>query len=257
MSDSVPADLSAPPTSPTSPPPPPRQITSRIRLRTWLDPRVRFWLIVGGFLLLLFVYFSVARILEWRQEADLIRHGTLVSATVGMEGISRSGYVVPPGTPVILTFTANGQPQEVDGSLEGHTSPVSTGETIQIRIDPNDPSRWTDLTEEKGLGGNLLVPFLLLPIVPISLLVAWLKRRRLILAWTDGPVEAAVVALRHQTAVAPMSQVVKCAFRDREDKRLFVVYLPRGLAKLNPGDEIWLLASPQKNGPAIASAWLE
>jgi hypothetical protein len=253
LPDSVPELVQAP----SQPTPPPREMTSRVSMRIWFDPRVRFWVIVAGFLLLLFSYFSLLRILEWRQEWDLIRHGTLVTATVGMEGIGRSGYVIPPGNPVTLSFNSNGQAQQVSGNLEGHASSVSTGETIQIRIDPNDPTRWTDMSEPRGLGGDMIGPLLLLPIVPIALLVAWLKRRRLILAWTGGPAEAAVVAGRHQTALAPMAHVIKCSFRDREDKRLFVVYLPRAFSKLKSGDVIWLLASPQKAGPAIAAAWLE
>jgi hypothetical protein len=223
----------------------------------WLDPRVRFWVVVAGFLFVLFAYFSVARGLEWRQDRDLIFHGTLVSATVGTAGVDRSGYVVPPATPVTLSFNFQGKPVQNEGLLEGHTARVSTGEAIQIRIDPNDPTRWTDLTEPRPLMGNLIGPLLLLPIVPIALLVAWLKRRRLIYTWTSGPCEAAVIAKKHQTALAPMAHVVKCAFRDREDKRLFITYLPRRFSMHKPGDVIWLLASPHKNGPAIAAAWLE
>jgi hypothetical protein len=226
-------------------------------MRVWFDPRVRFWVLVAGFLLLLFVYFSIARGMEWREESDLILHGTLVSATVGTAGVDRSGYVVPPATPVTLAFTVQGKPEQVDGMLEGHTARVSTGEAIQIRIDPNDPSRWTDLSEPRPLIGNLIGPMLLLPIVPVALLVAWLKRRRLIYSWKNGPAEAAVVGARHQTALAPMAHVVKCSFRDREDKRLFVIYLPRHFSAHKTGDVIWLLASPHKNGPAIAAAWLE
>ncbi len=68
-----------------------------------------------------------------------------------------------------------------------------------------------------------------------------------------GPVETAVIAKKHQTALAPMAHVVKCSFRDREDKRLFVTYLPRHFSAHKPGDVIWLIASPHKNGPAIAA----
>jgi hypothetical protein len=254
MSEPLPPAIPAPA---LQPPAPPRLITSRISSRTWFDPRVRFWVIVAGFLLILFAYFSIARILDWKQENELIHNGTLVTATVGMDGIGRHGYVVPPATPVTLTFDFNGQSQQVSGILEGHASPVSTGETIQIRIDPTDPTRWTDFTESKALGGNLIGPLLLLPVVPIALLVAWLKRRRLLYAWTTGPAEPAVVGNRHQTALAPMAHVVKCSFQDRADKRLFVVYLPKRCSSLRQGDVIWLLASPHKNGPAIASAWLE
>jgi hypothetical protein len=254
MSEPLPAAI---PASALAPPPPPREMTSRVSARTWFDPRVRFWLVVAGFLLVLFGYFSVARILDWRQENELIHNGTLVSATVSMEGIGRHGYVFPPATPVTLSFDFNGQSQQVSGILEGHTAAVSTGQTIQIRVDPSDPTRWTDFTESKALGGNMIGPLLIIPIVPLALLLAWLKRRRLLVAWTNGPAEPAVVAERHQTALAPMAHVVKCSFQNREDKRLFVVYLPKRFSELGAGDVVWLLASPQKKGPAIAWAWLE
>jgi hypothetical protein len=249
--------VSSPVSVPDAPPPAPRAITQRVSMRSWIDPRPRFWLIVAGFLLAIFVYFSIARVLEWRQEADLIRHGTLVTATVGVEGVSRSNYVIPAGTPVQLSFTVNGQAQQVSGLLEGQPGLVATGKTVQIRIDPNDPTRWTDLSEPTPLIGDLIGPLLILPIVPIALVLAWLKRKKLLAAWTSGHAEAAVVDDRHQSALAPMSHVVSCSFRDLPDKRIILVYLPRAFAKIQPGDVIWLLTSPKKGGPAIAAAWLE
>jgi hypothetical protein len=51
--------------------------------------------------------------------------------------------------------------------------------------------------------------------------------------------------------------VVRCTIPERADKRLVVAYLPRQSARLQRGQQVWLVCDTRKAGPAIAAAWLE
>ena len=233
----------------------PRPVTPHVSRRIWLDPRVRFWWLTGVVLIVLMLYFAVARIYDWKQDSDLVLHGTPVTATVGVEGVPRAGYVPPSGTPYTLSFTLNGQDQQVTGTLEGHTE-VPTGQKLAIRIDPNDLTRWTDLTEPRGLGGYLIVPVLIAPIVLAALVAAAWIRRGLLLVWRNGIGESAVVVDRRQTALAPMSQALRCTIPSRSDKRLVLIYLPGQSPKLQRGETVTIVRDTQKGATAIASAWV-
>jgi len=227
----------------------------RTAARLWAEPRVRIWLVITGALLLLAIYFSIARIQEWKLDRDLVRSGISLQATVGVAGVGRGGYAIPPGTPVELTFDFRGEPQHVSVYLEDQTTPV-TGQKINIRIDPDDPQRWTDLAEPRPLAGYLIGPALMVAIVPITLVTAWMIRRRFARTWAGGAVQAAVVVDRLQSAMAPMAQTIRCRFRDKPERRLLVVYLPRSFAKVQRGDVVWVLVPARTLRPALAAGWV-
>jgi hypothetical protein len=238
-------------------PPAPRPLTARVSFRIWIDPRVRFWWLIAAVLLLLATYFSIERIYEWKLDSDLIRSGTPVLATVGVEGVPRPGYVAPAGTPLTLTFELNGQEHQVVGTLEGQSTQVATAQKVPLRIDPNDLTRWTDLTEPRPIGGYLIVPVMILPIAAAALAAAGWIRRRLVRVWQKGNAVEALLVDRHQTALAPMSQVIRCTLPGRSDKRLLVAYLPRQPQRLQRGEPVWLIHGATKGEPVLAAAWLQ
>lgn len=256
----------SPSTAPgTAPPPPspspslpltPRPLTPHVSRRLWIDPRVRFWWLVAAFLLGVAAYFAALRIDEWKLDSDLITHGTPVTATIGVEGVPRPGYVPPAGTPLTLSFDLNGQPQQVTGTLEGQTAPVATAQKIRLRVDPNDLSRWTDLTEPRPIGSYLLMPILMLPVAAAAFAAAWWLRRGLLRTYRNGTPMAAVIVQRHQSALAPLSQTLRCTIPGRADKRVIVAYLPCQAPRLGRGETVWLIGGARADGPIVAADWV-
>jgi hypothetical protein len=148
------------------------------------------------------------------------------------------------------------------GPLPGHAERgerVVSGpkNPVTLRVDPNDPSRWTDRTTAPPLLSRMVIPLSIgLPIVAVLGLVAWSGRGSAARVWRDGPsVPAMVVGPAGQTPFAPRSSAVRCTPADSNDKRVFTVFLPAGAAPVAAGDVVWVVRPPDRREPAYAAAW--
>jgi hypothetical protein len=75
--------------------------------------------------------------------------------------------------------------------------------------------------------------------------------------WRNGLAIEASALDGHNSALAPLSHAVRCTPVDEQDKRVFTVYVPAKAARLNTGDELWVLCPSQKSNRAVAAAWFE
>lgn len=226
---------------------PPRPIDARVRRRVWAEPTVRFWTMTFIVVLLIDAYVAFNNLQGWLHQRELILHGMQVQALVAeVDGVARV-LRVPPETPVTLQFEMDGKPHEVQGILNGRKEYITTRQTVPIRVDPKDVTRWTYATEVPGLMREMAMTLLLLPAVVLLAIVVVLRRRALLRLWEQGAAVAAVVASSRSSALAPFSKLVQVALRDSEDKRLLSTYVVRHKVDLHQGSTLWLIVDNPAN----------
>lgn len=235
-------------------PPTPRPLTRLALKRSWAEPTVRFWLLVAFVLSLVCLYLLLVQTWRWSRERRLIWHGIPVSATVveaGGEPVV--GKQMPPTSSVRLRFERDGQTVELTGYLAGRKEYIEVGAPIPIRVDPEDPKRWTARTEPTPLARHLVGGLLVLPAAALALLVAWIRRRKVLRVWRDGTALPVKVIELQQSALAPRSWAVRCAAEDPKDQRIYAAYVPRSLADLRRGEVLWIVRPPKAAAPALAA----
>jgi hypothetical protein len=238
---------------PPPPPPPPRALTPVARRRSFLEPNVRFWWLAGVVLAIVTIGFLVDNLIQWRQKLDIVRHGTAVTAIIDKIGDqdSNARANISPDYPVTMQFDLGGDQYSVQGYLEGRTEPLSLKLSVPIRVDPANPNNWTYLTDAPPLGQALLSASLVAPFAIALGTVAMILRRRVLRIWTSGVSQPYAVESIGQTALAPMSRVVRCRDLEGRTKRLVSVCIPQRLAQPKVGDVLWLIHPPGKPTAAL------
>ncbi|HSZ59285.1 MAG TPA: DUF3592 domain-containing protein [Tepidisphaeraceae bacterium] len=242
-----------------APPAPPRGLTARVRRRAWLEPHVRFWWLAAVVLLLAALYLLVSRYLAWHDSSRLITAGVPVPATVVEvdESVVR-GKTEPGDKAVRLEYEYDGKKYEVSTAyLEGRKAEqfLIIGQPITIRVDANDPARWTPRQSPAPLGQELIGGMIALPVgILIGLLSLWLYRRTM-RTWRNGQAVAGLVLSARHTALAPRAWSVRATPADEQDKRVITVFVPPD-TDVARGTPIWLLL-PASGGPILASRWFE
>lgn len=243
-----------------SPPPSklPREVTTKASAHSWREPRVRFWWTATIVLLLIALYVIVTQAWVWSREKRLLVSGILVEAhVVEANGQYNIGKKQPPDSRVKLKATVNGRERRYDGFLAGRKQHIVVGEKVPIRVDPENPGVWTARTEPAPLAKQLVGAWVPAPVIVIALLASLLARRGVLSTWQTGPSAAAVVVGTSHSALAPLSRVVRCALSDGSDKRLFTVFVPNRVARLQPGDALWLVLAPNRPDRALAAMLYE
>jgi hypothetical protein len=235
-----------------APPAPPRAITQGVLRRSLMEPTVRFWWAAGLALGAVALYFLISRMVTWSQELYVIRHGDAVAATVTSMGEGEiQGHFLSPDYPVTLDFTYRGQPYEVAGLLEGRTDPIAMKDSVQIKVDPNDPYHWTYRTDAPPIMHALLASLLVLPFALAALIVAFVHRRRVLRTWTTGTAAQFIVEAIGHSSLAPGSWHLRCKAADGRTTRLVHIFLPRHFGHPRPGDVLWLIHPPGQPRAAV------
>ena len=258
--------------SPAPPPPAdaPREVTALVRRRAWTEPRVRLWWLLALGVLAVMLYVVSTQAVAWWKERRLLTHGVAVQAVIleardRLQSISVPEKNMPPDSECTLQFTHKGKTYRVNGQLDEHMErgqhvttddPANPRHPVTLHIDPDDPERWTDRTTSPPLLKRVLVGMSIgLPIVALLALLAWLARRRAAEVWRSGAASTALVLSAGQTPVAPRARAVRCTPADSHDKRVFLVYLPAGVAPVAPGDVLWVVHPANKPDPVYSAAW--
>ncbi len=221
---------------------------------------MRFWWLCALVLAAIMLVWAVDALVTALGERSLIAHGTVVTARVlGMDGSTRAGWTLPrtDSHEVKLRVTLpNGQVRDIDGTLPPGPGVLQIGQELPIKIDPKDPSNWTDQTEAISWTAHMIIPLLLLPFVLLLLIVAWYRRRQVLQIWRDGQwVQGVVVELR-QSAMAPLSRVVRYNIPD-VDKRIFSVLVPTRVGIPAVGEAIDLVLMPDAPQRAVVAKLYE
>lgn len=251
MTQTDPALLTTPPSAA------PRELTSRVRRRSWVEPRVRVWWMLAAALIAVAGYFVAVQLARSAQDRWLINNGTAVQAKVlDANGNPLQNKNYPPEDRAVFKLRyeiAGKTPVEMTTQLKDQRAAVITGGHVKLFVDPNNPSRWTDRTEI-DLAHDTLVGVMLAPIALILLIVAFVKRAGILRVWRTGAPLRAIVVDARQTAAAPLSRLVRFTPGGTGGKRIFTTLIPARLGAPRPGDAIWLIAPENRPRQAIVPA---
>lgn len=223
---------------------------------------MRIWVILALAVAFITIYFTADTYRAGRYERWLITSGQPVRAEVlVIEGTRdrRGSFHRSDILRVQLGYTVNGKRYEyldAQGQLarvDARPAPVIfVGDTIDIRVDPADPRRWTDRTQPKPWIAEFTIVVLLLPLLFVLGLLALLRRQQVLNVWRKGEAAAAVVVDHKQTATAPFSRVVRFTFADGRDRRVWSTLHPAQGAP-QPGETMWVIFPPGKPARAIVA----
>jgi hypothetical protein len=231
-------------------------MTPAARRRSSVEPHVRFWFIAGAVFIFAALVLGYGQWREWSYDTWLVYHGTLVEATIrAVDEVEREGFQVPPPADVTIQFELDGQKREVTGRImpaDGFKF-VSPGKSIQIRVDPAIPQRWTARVKAESLLNQFVGAGILLAVGALALLIAIGRRGRMLAAWRNGDVIEGVIESVGRSAAAPHSWCVHWRPRDSRDKRLFTTYIPQRAGEIKKGDPLVLLGDPRHLRRAIVA----
>jgi hypothetical protein len=240
-----------------STPPAPRAVNSRASRRSWAEAPVRTWAILSLIVLLATIYFAVMQISAALKTRNLITHGAKVMATVdSCNGVKDKGrrYNRLDRCGCDLTFVGpDGVKRTVQGELAPQPGILVVSEQIELRVDPNDPSKWTDLLTPPPWHTELAAVIVPVPLLIFALAMMLLRRAQVLNVWRHGEPFEAVVVDSKKSAIAPRSRIVRFALPDGDDRRVFQVLYPAALGELTQGDELLLIAPPNKLSRAIVA----
>jgi len=243
--------------APLPPAPPPRPVTSAANRRSWTEPLVRFWILATAVLLAIGGWFVTQQFVASRSEQWLIVHGSSVNAVlIEVNGDSRTGAKFPPGSPCTLKFDWQGQTVNVHGMLTSNDF-LTNGQTVQLHVDPNDPTDWTDRKEPEPLAHRLIAGAVIIPAALITALAAVLLRQRVLRVWREGQSFLYTVVDARYSALAPLSHTVRCVVSTGRDSTVITVHLPMKLPRPQHGEVLWLIHPLGKPKAAIAARAFE
>jgi hypothetical protein len=223
-----------PPPTPLAIPVPPRSITAIARRRSWAEMPVRLWCVLAIILAIVIVYFTVNQVMSGASERDMILHGIPVDAVlVQVSGSSNpeSSFHRRETLAAKVRYTLPDEQVErlVPGSLSILNPPddvVHPGDRIPLRIDRADPKHWTDRTQPRSWLVELSVVMLLFPLLAILLIIAGLQQARVLRIWRQGEIAEATVVEVRQTALAPLSRLLRFTLNDGSNSRICSLLVP-------------------------------
>jgi len=234
---------------PTTLPPAPRPITPAARSRSWAEMPVRIWCILAITLAVVIVYFTINQVMSGASEREMILNGTPVDAVV----VQISGTTNPDAVfhrnetlPAKVRYRLPDEQSDrlAYGSLSILSQPdavIHPGDSIPLRIDRADPNHWTDRTQPRSWFVELSVVLLLFPLLAVLLLIAVLQRARILRIWRDGIVAEATVVEVRQTALAPLSRLLRFTVNDGSSSRVCSVLVPTRVGVPARGETVSLI----------------
>ncbi len=229
----------------------PRALDRLASRRAWGELSVRRWWLAAAAVLAVCLYIALTQWTQWRQEVDLLRSGTPVSATV-LEGNNRrlTSQRIEPTTPVKMQFTLDAKTFLVEGVLAGREQFITPQEQVTLHVRADNPNVWTGRQSDPALAGMLTGALLPLGLFPLLLGAAWLARRRVLGVYQLGQKRQAVIVRVSRSPLAPRSQVLGLRLQGT-DNRLYPV-LWRGPMRA-AGQTIDVLHKPQTPGLLLAA----
>jgi len=225
--------------------PTPRPSTRLARRRAWGDIHVRFWWLSAIGVIAVMTYFTVWRITDALNDRAIIRGGQVVQTTIAsVNGGTTPGYAVLRHERVPVTLSAklpDGRQMAFAGQLSVAAGYAKVGQPLTIRVDRNDPARWTDRTEVVPWVQELALTLMFLPVIAALLIGALVMRGKILRVWRDGAVvDGEIVELRTY-AIAPLSRRVKYKLTGSSERRLFSALWPNRAGPLAVGQRVKLL----------------
>jgi hypothetical protein len=208
-------------------PDPPRPVTPRVRRRTWAEPMVRGWLLLAIGLVIGALVLAVSSTIEWISETNVVRNGVTVQAVAWHAGGARvTGMSLAVGSPVNIEYEYNGQKYKVTGLLYNTGKMYISQVPFEIRIDPENPTTWTNRTVVPPMVEKMMGAGIMLGVAAACAIVALVLRSRSMAIWVDGDLISSRVIGQGQSALAPQSAALRCTVRIGRTERPLTVYVP-------------------------------
>jgi hypothetical protein len=222
---------------------------------------VRFWILATAALVGIAGWFVTEQLLAARREAWLIKNGTPTEAVITeANGDSRPGRWFPPDMPCTLKFDWQNETLNVHGTLNSSyilAHGVTVGHKVQIRVDPNDPTDWTDREQPEPLARRLIAGAVIVLAALVTALAALLLHWRVVRVWREGQAFLYTVVDTRYSALAPLSPAARCVDNTGRDSTIITVHLPMRLPRPQPGEVLWLIHPEGKPTAAIAASAFE
>lgn len=240
---------------------PPRSVSPRIRRRAWAHPTVRFWWLLALALLVLAPFVGAPPVKRWQTVSRLANQPTVQARLIRNQREAIAGRPVLPGDTVQIEIQQGDTTRQLWGTLDGWSrGPLPRmGQTIEVRLDPDNPDLWAVVHEAPPLTAALATGVAVAAIAVAPMLLSMWLRRRILNVWREGELRRAAVISRQTTALAPGAWAVRCAWVEdeqpgkRPDRAIFAVFVPK---RLPATEEIAVLALPG-GGKRVAAGWFE
>jgi hypothetical protein len=243
----------------------PREVTPRAARRSWNELPVRIWVILAIAVLFITIYFTIDKYLSGRYERWLITQGTAVQAELnriqGTRDKSQS-FKRTDRLQVELNYDVPGTQHPRQMYVPGWLSQlpadpppreIRVGDLIPVRIDPDNPTVWTDRAQPLPWIAEFTIVVLLLPLLALLLILMLIRRQQVLNVWRRGDVAAAVVVDHKQSATAPFSRVIRFTLADGSDRRVWATLHPANGAP-QPGETMWVIFPPGNPGRAVVAS---
>lgn len=240
---------------------PPRPITSTARRRAWAEPGVRLWWMSAIAVTLVIVYLVASRALEHLQRAALLEEGIAVTAHIE-QIVGRHQQTRATPVPVRLRYALPDGRQFIDTAVTpleatSNEDVLHVDDPLPIRVDPQNPARWTEDRPPRSFFASIGIAAALLPLVILLFLLAWMKRRSVLAVWRNGEATQAAVLGQKASALAPRSQLLSISLANDPENRVVSLLHPRKVGELSKGDSIVVVAPPGKPQKAVEASLYE
>ncbi|MGC4030656.1 MAG: hypothetical protein QM754_02750 [Tepidisphaeraceae bacterium] len=224
-----------------------RLLTAAVRRRAWGEIGVRPWTFLSIVLAIAAVVLAATRFGDWQRERRVIESGTPIVAEVayiGMGDLAKQGSRDEPLS-VTLRYTPPGASNQIEANNILPRKPgtvVALKDKISVKIDPQQPSFWTERTASPPFGLALITPLLCAAVAVACVAVAFLKRAGVLKAFQNAEPKRAVVRGVRQSPLAPMSKLVSIELEATDpDRRVRDCYWPARLGAIHPKQPIDVL----------------
>ncbi len=225
-------------------PEPARPVTPTARRRTWAEPIVRSWLLLTIALLIASSVMAVSSTLQWIRETHVVRNGVTIQAMAWHAGSRHvKGMTLPMGAQLDIEYEYNGTTYKTTGVLYNTGAQYVSQTPFDIRIDPENPTIWTNRTNVPPMVEKMMGVGIMLAVAIVCAAVTLLLRMRLIALWVNGDLVNARIIRQGQSALAPNSTVLSCAVRVGKSERPVIVYVPQSRVPSEQAQTIDLVVS--------------
>lgn len=199
---------------------------------------------------------GISAVASGLRDRQLLSEGVLVDARI--ESISGGMYKRDRSTQIEadFSFLLPGETERRTLSKQKleprpEAKPISRGDTLPIRVDPKNPSKWTDRVTPASWLVVLAVPLLLTPPAIVLALITATVRKRMLSLYTDGVRQTATIDEAHRSPLIPGQKMVKLSVGG---KTLTAAY-PDRLGPIAPGDAVEVIVDdPADAGRALVAA---
>lgn len=199
-------------------PAPPRPITAHAKRQAWMELPVRIAAVIAVGVLIVVLSVGIRGIAQGVKDRELIKTGTRVTASLDwMEGAHRAADRSVPRKVRLSYLLPTDPPGSERRKIEGFLSPMpgqlTSGETkIDLYVNPDDQTDWTDRVDPPSWLRAMTVPLLLSPLALATIGLTLLQRARVLKLYRDGTAMRANVVDTQKSALIPSGKIIKVSF---------------------------------------------